>query len=94
MAYAYFMDGLEDDGKKCLEILEHSPDPEIRKLAKGQCIILNRTPIINVLRKKPAIEWIIFFSFNWEKIIEGIKIKEKINWILANYLFQMNKGAI
>ena len=51
---------------------------EIRKLAKGQCIILNRTPIINVLRKKPAIEWIIFFSFNWEKIIEGMKIKEKI----------------
>jgi hypothetical protein len=29
---------------------------EIRKLAKGQCIILNRTPIINVLRKNPAIE--------------------------------------
>ena len=51
---------------------------EIRKLAKGQCIILNRTPIINVLRKKPAIEWIIFFSFNWEKIIEGMKIKENI----------------
>ena len=51
---------------------------EIRKLAKGQCIILNRTPIINVLRKTPAIEWIIFFSFNWEKIIEGMKIKENI----------------
>ena len=50
---------------------------EIRKLAKGQWIILNRTPIINVLRKNPAIEWIIFFSFNWEKIIEGMKIKEK-----------------
>ena len=51
---------------------------EIRKLAKGQCIILNRTPIINVLRKNPAIEWIIFFFFNWEKIIEGMKIKENI----------------
>ena len=50
---------------------------EIRKLAKGQCIILNRTPSINVLRKKPAIAWIIFFSFNWEKIINGMKIKEK-----------------
>ena len=50
---------------------------EIRKLAKGQCIILNRTPSINVLRKKPAIAWIIFLSFNWEKIIEGMKIKEK-----------------
>tara|TARA_B100000686_G_scaffold347328_1_gene435770 strand:+ start:1028 stop:2110 length:1083 start_codon:yes stop_codon:yes gene_type:complete len=36
LAYAYFMDGLEDDGKKCLEILEHSPDPEIRKLAKNE----------------------------------------------------------
>ena len=51
---------------------------EIRKLAKGQCIILNRTPIINVLRKNPAIEWVIFFCFSWEKIIEGMKIKEKI----------------
>jgi len=50
---------------------------EIRKLANGQCIILNRTPSINVLRKKPAIAWIIFFSFNWEKIIDGMKIKEK-----------------
>ena len=50
---------------------------EIRKLAKGQCIILNRTPSINVLRKKPAIAWIIFFSLNWEKIREGMKIKEK-----------------
>ena len=28
---------------------------EIRKLAKGQCIILNRTPITIVLRKNPAI---------------------------------------
>ncbi|MBR74492.1 MAG: hypothetical protein CL872_06110, partial [Dehalococcoidaceae bacterium] len=27
LAYVYFMDGLDDDGKKCLEILEHSPFP-------------------------------------------------------------------
>ena len=51
---------------------------EIRKLAKGKCIILNRTPIINVLKKNPAIGRIIFFSFNWEKIIDGMKIKDKI----------------
>lgn len=36
LAYVYFMDGLEDDGKKCLEILKHSLDPEIRKLANNE----------------------------------------------------------
>ena len=36
LAYVYFMDGLEDDGKKCLEILEHSPSSTIRELAHSE----------------------------------------------------------
>ena len=34
------------------------------------------TPKIKIARKVPAIEWMIFFFFNWEKIIQGRKIKE------------------
>ena len=38
---------------------------------------MNRTPRVNVLRRNPDIAWIIFFYFNWEKIMEGMKINEK-----------------
>jgi len=39
LAYVYFMDGLDDDGKKCLEILEHSPSSKIRELAHKEIIV-------------------------------------------------------
>ena len=39
LAYVYFMDGLDDDGKKCLEILEHSPSSKIRELAHKEMIV-------------------------------------------------------
>ena len=39
-------------------------EKDMRKLANGQCIILNKTPNTNNIIKKPAAASVIFFFLN------------------------------